>query len=253
MPDPDLGWRRLLRLPPVRHGGLLVAGVPASSPRLGRRLLLWRQLAHITVGHNWLIQTLVMQQLVVHGRVGADRILLRVEIVQIVTRVPLTLWVVNLGIDGVLQQTIMYFSLNPRPLAIKEELVLQLEILELLMLHLQGLLVSQGSLDVGDAHVIFVLVQVVVVLHDVALELLLGHLLVQEELHVLLLEHSPLEFHRPVAAHALDHDAVCLWREGHAWRLLQRLLDLEVGNLCCRRRRQHFDDLLLNQGIGLYL
>lgn len=72
-------------------------------------------------------------------------------------------------------------------MAVKNELMLQLEVLQLLMLDLKGLLVRKRTLDIPNAHMVFVLVEIVVVLHYVAFEFLLGHLLVQKELHMLLL------------------------------------------------------------------
>lgn len=96
------------------------------------------------------------------------------------------------------------------------------------MLYLESLLVRQSPLDVSNAHMIFVLIEIVVVLDDVALQFLLGHLLVEQELNVLLLEHAPLKLHRAVAAHPLDHDAIGFGREGHARGLLKRLLYLNA-------------------------
>lgn len=52
----------------------------------------------------------------------------------------------------------MNFSLDYRFVTIEYELMLELEVLQLLVLYLQGLLVSQGALDISDAHVVFVLI-----------------------------------------------------------------------------------------------
>ena len=67
---------------------------------------------------------------------------------------------------------------------------------------------------------VFVLVQIVVILNDVALELFLGHFLIEQELNVLLLEHPPLELHGAVAAHALDHYSVGVRYSGYGEPLL---------------------------------
>lgn len=80
--------------------------------------------------------------------------------------------------------------------------------MQLLVPHLESLLVSQASLDLTYAHVVLILAQLIIILDDIALQLLLCHLLVEQELHLLLLQHSPLEFHRSVPTHPLHHDSV---------------------------------------------
>jgi hypothetical protein len=50
-------------------------------------------------------------------------------------------------------------------------------------------------------------------LDDITFKLFLGHLLVQEELHVLLLKNSSLKFHGSITTHALYHNTIGLWVE----------------------------------------
>ena len=58
--------------------------------------------------------------------------------------------------------------------AIEQRLLLILHLLQLLVLQLQGLLVRQILLDIGDAHVVLVLIQIEVILNYISLQLLLG-------------------------------------------------------------------------------
>ena len=69
---------------------------------------------------------------------------------------------------------------------------------------------SQRLLNITDAHVVLVLIQIVVVLNDVSLELFLDHFLVQQKLDMLFLNDSPLELHSSVSTHALNHNAIGL-------------------------------------------
>lgn len=77
---------------------------------------------------------------------------------------------------------------------------------------------------------------------------------------MLLLEHSPLEFHRPITTHALNHDSVCVWIECHArCRLLLLVQGLVYLVVCIVQHvpggsyGQHLDSFLINQRIGRYL
>ena len=87
-------------------------------------------------------------------------------------------------------------------------------------------------LNLRDAHIVLVLIQVEVILNDVSLKLLLGYLLVHQELYVLLLEEPSLEFDGPVTTHALHHNATSLWVDLQTvlqlLLLLQRFLNLKL-------------------------